>query len=126
MNGVIYGLLHYGSKQTAQDIEIVLGKTKGKYNVFFYDFDKSEHFENFDNSTIRKLVLSLTGSYSTFLGPVGEKFKAGYRFSASVFDNEICEDVITRSEDLEREMYEGGRKHTKRRRKKSKTKRRGT
>ena len=104
LNGVIYGLLHYGSKQTAQDIEIVLGKSsnRDKYNVFFYDFDKSSKIDNFDKENIGKLAESLSGSYSKFLGDIGNHFKEGYRFSAEIFElMEPCNKVIEKAEALE-------------------------
>jgi len=86
-NGVIFGLLHYGSRQTAQDIEIVLGKdkSKGKVSMFFYDFDKSASIEEFDDNMIKTLTTSMSGSYSNFLDPVGERFKQGYMDSATIF-----------------------------------------
>jgi hypothetical protein len=103
-NGIIFGLLHYGSMQTGQDIEIVLGKESlnGMINVFFYDFDKSQLISDFDDNTIKLLVQSLSGSYSKFLGEIGEKFKDGYRYSAEKFDKlDYCNEVIGKCEALE-------------------------
>ena len=131
LNGVIYGLLHYGSKQTAQDIEIVLGKTSetGKYNIFFYDFDKSSLFETFDKNTIKLLGISLTSAYSAFLTPIGDSFKEGYRFSANIFGkNDICNIVISNAEELERMLLDdeevggGGDKPQRKSRKSRKSK----
>jgi hypothetical protein len=110
LNGVIFGLLHYGSKQTAQDIEIALGKNdrSGVYNIFFYDFDKSEHFEEYTKPVIKSLGMSMSGPYSAFLGPLGERFKAGYRFSANMFapQSSVCETVINNCEEMERMLLD--------------------
>ena len=108
-NGVIFGLLHYGSKQTAQDIEIVLGKNSQSdvYNIFFYDFDKSERFEEYTEANIKLLGVSMSGSYNTFLGPLGERFKEGYRLSARIFEQpDVCERVIANCEDVERMLLD--------------------
>jgi len=108
-NGVIFGLLHYGSKQTAQDIEIVLGKNgpADVYNVFFYDFDKSKHFEEYAEPIVKLLAVSMSGSYGTFMGPLGDRFKEGYRLSARTFEqSDVCERVIAKCEGVETLLFE--------------------
>ena len=120
-NGVIFGLLHYGSKQTAQDIEIVLGKNSQAdvYNVFFYDFDKSEQFEEYTEPIVKLLAVSMSGSYGAFTGPLGDRFKEGYRLSARIFEqSDVCERVIAKcegwetmlleDEEVEHPNYDGG------------------
>lgn len=126
-NGVIFGLLHYGSKQTAQDIEIVLGKNnpKDKVSMFFYDFDKSEGIEEFDDNMIKTLTTSMSGSYSNFLGPAGERFKQGYMDSATIFgfeeySNRVIEQCVNLQKMLDDDEMGGG--YGKKNKTKSKTK----
>ena len=136
LNGTIFGILHYLSKQTGQDIEIVLGKINkgGKINVIFYDFDKSSFWEeegsdnykiqNHDSSItkekfIKLLAISIGGGYATTIGKLGEEFIRGYLYVAEQAGyTEIATSVISNINAIEQMLLEGGGKKKKKKNKK--------
>merc|ERR1712093_648260 len=87
LNGIIFGILHYMSKQTGQDLEIVLGSFTGNgpINIIFYDFDKSSFTDGMDEKVkVRALFNSLQSAYSTSKGILGYMFIKGYKAVASM------------------------------------------
>lgn len=119
LNGIIFGTLHYGSKQTGNDLEIVLGKdsANGKISVYFYDFDKSQWIPEWDESMIKPICQSMQGAYCQFLGDRGERFKEGYRLIAEQYGQlSYANRIIASCEEFESMLMEGGRQKKMRRR----------
>ena len=61
----------------------------------------------------------MSGSYGAFTGPLGDRFKEGYRLSARIFEqSDVCERVIAKcegwetmlleDEEVEHPNYDGG------------------
>jgi len=145
LNGTIFGILHYLSKQTGQDIEITLGKM-GKnqpITVIFFDFDKSgfwdkvneDQYQIQNNSEIltkkqfiKVLSTSMTNAYCTTMGDIGKQFSEGYQAIAEMVGlGDIAIKTLNNIRKLE-EMLQGGRRRRRRRkrRRKSRKKKRKT
>ena len=143
LNGTIFGILHYLSKQTAQDIEITLGKM-GKnqpITVIFFDFDKSGFWNKINEDQyqiqnysevitekkfIKVLSTSMTNAYCTTMGAIGQHFSEGYKAVAEMAGlGDIASKALNNIRQLE-EMLLGGRRRKKRRRRKSRKKKRKT
>lgn len=141
LNGIIFGILHFISKQTGQDLEIVLGKIgkNSPITVIFYDFDKSAFWSKSEDSQyiirdrslsekdfIKVLSTSMGGSYATTMGETGAAFQEGYqRVAALTGFSDIASKALNKIKKLE-EMLLGGRRRKKRRRRKSRKKKRKT
>ena len=112
LNGIIFGILHYMSKQTGQDLEIVLGKIAGNNDIkiIFYDFDKSSFTHDMDEKVkIRALFNSLQSAYSTSKGILGYMFTTGYKAVAGMSgpeDLKIANKVIAKLEFIEEDTGE--------------------
>ena len=112
LNGLIFGILHYMSKQTGQDLEIVLGKIAGNNDIkiIFYDFDKSSFTHDMDEKDkIRALFNSLQSAYSTSKGILGYMFTTGYKAAAGMSgpeDLNIANQVIEKLEFIEEDTGE--------------------
>ena len=112
LNGIIFGILHYMSKQTGQDLEIVLGKIAGNNDIkiIFYDFDKSSFTHDMDEKAkIRALFNSLQSAYSTSKGILGYMFTTGYKAAAGMSgpeDLKIANRVIAKLEFIEEDTGE--------------------
>ena len=138
-NGIIFGILHYLSRQTAQDIEITLGKMgrNEPITVIFFDFDKSGFWNKVadkqyevqnkseiltEKEFIKVLSTSMTSAYSTTMGDTGQKFGEGYLAVAEMAGlSDIAIKALKNVKQLEEMFLLGGRK--KRRRKSRKKKR---
>jgi hypothetical protein len=144
LNGTIFGILHYLSKQTGQDIEITLGKM-GKnqpITVIFFDFDKSGfwHEVNEDqyqiqnnseiltkNQFIKVLSNSMTNAYCTTMGDIGKQFSEGYQAIAEMVGlGDIAIKTLNNIKELEEMLQGGRRRRRRRRRRKSRKKKRKT
>ena len=144
LNGTIFGILHYLSKQTGQDIEITLGKMgkNQQITVIFFDFDKSsfwnkvneDQYQIQNNSEIltkkqfiKVLSTSMTNAYCTTMGDIGQQFSEGYLAVAEMVGlGDIAIQTLNNIRQLE-EMLQGGRRRRRRkRRRKSRKKKRKT
>ena len=110
LNGIIFGTFHFGSKQTAQDIEIVLGSDSksGIINVYFFDFDKSQLISRIPpEKLVKHLAISMSGGYCKFLGVRGDYFIKGYRAAAQIFNGTVlAEKVIDYNVAMEKMYYD--------------------
>ena len=144
LNGTIFGILHYLSKQTAQDIEITLGKMgkNQQITVIFFDFDKSgfwnkvneDQYQIQNNSEIltekqfiKVLSTSMTNAYCTTMGDIGQQFSEGYQAVAEMAGlGDIAAKTLTNIRQLEEMFLLGGRRKRRKRRRKSGKKKRKT